>query len=1157
MEFRLLGPLEASREGVPLPLGGRKQRGILAVLLIQANETVSVDRIVDDVWGATPPRTVHAYVQNCIWRLRSTLGADVIETRPPGYRLRTGPDDVDAARFERAVDAARRLETPERAAALTEALALWRGPALADFAFEPFAQVESARLDELRLAAVELRLDAELELGRHDAVVAELDALATRHPTRERLRALQMLALYRAGRQRDALAAYQEARHELVDRFGLEPGEELRALERLILAQDPSLHPTVRIDERAGPPGRTITLVAEPATGEAVRVAERHGAVVQRTEPELVAVFGDPQPNDDDAINAIRAAAELRALPDARVAVDRVDGAGAPAPTRLLDSAAAGTLVVGRSLLPLVAHAVDVVPHTGNAFRVLRVDVEAEAVPRRFDVPLVGRGAELASLAAAVDEAARTGAVRRMVVTGDAGVGKTRLGRELASRVAGNVMWIRCRPHAGGTDATNQIIGQAGDLDAGLRREPDGQLVLTKLREHDDAERSEELWALRRLLEALARTQPLVVVFDDVQWADRFVLDLVDYVDGWASAPVVLVCLTRPELLEVRPAWAAGALALDALDDVEGATLLRSLPDASGLDDAAAASVLRAAEGNPLFLEQLVAWARDGAHDPVPPTIDMLVAARVARLPPEERRVLERASVAGVELWRAAVEAASPSAERARAGPALMSLVRRRFLRPARSPLPGEDGFRFHHVLIRDVVYAGIDAALRAEAHAAIARSLGDDERFDAIAGHHLEQAALHGAATGDEAGRRLGAAGMRALRRIDGTRAADLLARASRLTPEGALRRDLDWATGTALKFAGQVDAADERLADVIRRARESGDELNMMRARVEQLWPHLARGRITVTDALALLEEARVVFERAGDDFCTGRSWDLLATIDGVYRLRHANLDERLRRAELHYARAGFATGALATRAAGSAYGGAMPVREAIATCEALLAKAEAPVWASFVLPFLGALRSMSGLFDEARSDLEAARVARAEFAAPGTLATSWATLAAEVELRAEAPERAAEILTEAVAALQAAGDAEWLAMNGARLGEAELWLGHHELALSHADAALAAAPPSHLSSCARAKRVRAQALTRLGRTDEGLALAEEVVADVAETDALVERAEAFAAHAEALALAGAHDEAALRRDEAIAEFERKGDVVSAARVRRLAVC
>jgi tetratricopeptide (TPR) repeat protein len=230
---------------------------------------------------------------------------------------------------------------------------------------------------------------------------------------------------------------------------------------------------------------------------------------------------------------------------------------------------------------------------------------------------------------------------------------------------------------------------------------------------------------------------------------------------------------------------------------------------------------------------------------------------------------------------------------------------------------------------------------------------------------------------------------------------------------------------------------------------------------------------------------------------------------------------------------------------------------VREAIATCEALLAKAEAPVWASFVLPFLGALRSMSGLFDEARSDLEAARVARAEFAAPGTLATSWATLAAEVELRAEAPGRAAEILTEAVPSLRAAGDAEWLAMNGAHLAEAELWLGHTELALSHADAALAAAPPSHLSSCARAKRVRAQALTRLGRTDEGLALAEEVVIDLAETDALVERAEAFAAHAEALALAGAHDAAALRRDEAIAEFERKGDVVSAARVRRLAVC
>lgn len=1147
MEFRLLGPLEAHRDGVPLSLGGRKQRGILAVLLIHANETVSVDRIVDDVWGASPPRTVQSYVQNCIWRLRSTLGGELIETQPPGYRLNVDPDDVDAARFERDVAAARRLETPERSAVLTEALALWRGPALADFAFEPFAQVETARLDELRLTAVELRLEAELELGRHDTVVAELDAIAARHPTRERLRALQMLALYRAGRQREALAAYQEARHELVERFGLEPGEDLRALERMILAQDPSLRVPARRDEKAESARSVIALVAEPATAELPGIVERHGGIV---DSENVAVFGRNEPGDDDALSALRAAVEIAR--SARVAVDRVPGDELSAPLRLLGPARPGAVVVGTSLLPLVAHAADVVPHGEGAFRVLQVDEEAEAVPRHLDAPLVGRAAELAELTAAVERATTTNSVGRVLVTGEAGIGKTRLAHELATHVAAEVVWIRCRHRADRSDAIAQVLAQAR---VAVANDDEAELVVAKLL--GSAERAEELWSLRRLFELLAGGRPLVVVLDDLQWADAFVLDLVDYVAGWATAPILLLCLARPELLDDRPGWAADALTLDTLEDSDARTLLRALPDAAGLDDAAAATVVRTAEGNPLFLEQLVAWAREDENAVVPPTIEMLLAARVARLEPDERRVLERASVVGVELWRAAVEAASSEEDRAGVGPALMSLVRKRFLRPERSPFPGEDGFRFHHVLIHDAVYAGIDEASRGELHAAVARSLGDDERFDEIAGLHFEQAALWGAPTGAEAGRRLGAAGMRALRRIDAARAADLLLRAARLTPDERARRELDWGAGTALKFSGQVDAADELLSDVVRRARAAGDELNELRARLEQLWPHLSRGRVTVADGLALLEHARLVFERAGDDFCTGRAWDLLSTIDGVYRFRFHDLEERLARAERHFARAGVATGALATRAAGAMYAGPTPVPEAIARCEQLLAEAEAPVWASFVLPFAAALRSMEGRFDEARRDLEAAREARAEFADPRTLETSWSLFAAEVELRADAPERAAEILVEACDGLKAAGDLEWLARNSAWLGEAELRQDRPELALAHADAAIKFAPPSQLSSCVPAKRVRARALARLGRAEDGLAVAEEAVAELGEADALVERAEAHATLAEVLALSGAEAAAQRERAEALALFERKGDVVSAARVRRLAGC
>ena len=167
MEFRLLGPLEAVSDGRSLPLGGPKQRAVLAVLLLHPNEVVSTDRLVDDVWGAEPPKTVDSYIQNCMSHLRRVLGRELIETHPPGYLLRIDADAVDAHRFEQALAAADELDPPERAAALREALALWHGPPLSDLAFEPFVQTEVARLEELRLVALERRLDAELELGRH------------------------------------------------------------------------------------------------------------------------------------------------------------------------------------------------------------------------------------------------------------------------------------------------------------------------------------------------------------------------------------------------------------------------------------------------------------------------------------------------------------------------------------------------------------------------------------------------------------------------------------------------------------------------------------------------------------------------------------------------------------------------------------------------------------------------------------------------------------------------------------------------------------------------------------------------------------------------------------------------------------------------------
>jgi DNA-binding SARP family transcriptional activator/nucleotide-binding universal stress UspA family protein len=252
VEFRVLGPLEVLEDGRSLPLGGARQRALLAILLTHANEVVSTDRLIDQLWGGRPPNAALNTIQQYVSQLRKLLGAERIETRPPGYAIRLAPDELDLERFERLVEQG-------DAEALYEALSLWRGPPLADFAFEEFAGAEIARLEELRLVAVERRIDSDLELGRHVQLVGELERLISDYPLRERFRAQLMLALYRAGRQAEALAAYQRARQTLVDELGIEPGPALQELERAILRHDPAL-------AAAGgpaPPARSILVVPQ------------------------------------------------------------------------------------------------------------------------------------------------------------------------------------------------------------------------------------------------------------------------------------------------------------------------------------------------------------------------------------------------------------------------------------------------------------------------------------------------------------------------------------------------------------------------------------------------------------------------------------------------------------------------------------------------------------------------------------------------------------------------------------------------------------------------------------------------------------------------------------------------------------------------------
>jgi DNA-binding SARP family transcriptional activator len=247
MDFGILGPLEVSDKGRVLPLGGAKQRALLALLLLYANQVISSDRLIDELWGDDPPESGTAALQVRISKLRKALGAggEAIVTRPPGYVIHVGSDRLDLQRFERLVSEAERDlqggDSVQASSKLAEALSLWRGAPLADLAYESFAQPAIARLQELRLVAQELRIEAELALGRHNEVVGELDALVATHPLREGLRRQLMLALYRSGRQAEALEAYQAARRTLVEHLGIEPGPRLQELERSILRQDRSL----------------------------------------------------------------------------------------------------------------------------------------------------------------------------------------------------------------------------------------------------------------------------------------------------------------------------------------------------------------------------------------------------------------------------------------------------------------------------------------------------------------------------------------------------------------------------------------------------------------------------------------------------------------------------------------------------------------------------------------------------------------------------------------------------------------------------------------------------------------------------------------------------------------------------------------------------
>jgi class 3 adenylate cyclase len=1224
-QFRVLGPLDAVRGGAPVALGGRRERMLLAILLVHANEVLSNDRIFDELYGEQPPATAASSIQNAISRLRRVLGAELIETRAPGYALTVSPDDLDSLRFERLLTSAP-VEVEARSETLHEALELWRGPPLADFAFEPFAQAEIARLEELRLAALEERIEADLALWHHGVLVGELAALIAEHPFRERLRRQLMLALYGAGRQAEALEAFQQARRTFVDELGIEPSPALRELERAMLQQDEALAaaapaepaaPVVVPEER--PERRqTVTVLfadvvhstrlARALDPEALRevmtryfavvrrVLERHGGTVEKFIGDAVmGVFGVPRVHEDDAWRAVRAGtAILDALDDlnreltsgwgveiaVRIGVNTGEvvaggsdqllatGEAVHLAKRLEEVAETDRVLIGEATWRLVRDAVGAEPvelgdrdgDLGPAWRVTGVQ---DGVPfaRRLETPIVGRAPELERVRQAFDQAVADGRAQLFTVLGPAGIGKTRLALEFAAAVAGQATVLSGHCPSFGDALTywplRELVERSGEASA----------ELAGLLERGRAE--EILPATRALFERLAGEQPLVVVLEDLHWAEPTFLDLVEYLAEWVDGPVLLLCIARVELLEERKTWGGGlvtatSLLLEPLSAAESESMVGVLLGTSGLDERARARVVEAAEGNPLFVEQLLTAILLGEAEDLPPTIEALLAARLDRLGPGERAVIEAAAVAGREFTAGAVADLVPSGAAASVDRHVASLIRRELVRPLRSPLLGEDAFGFRHVLVRDAAYRSTPKTRRADLHERFgkrldARTSGQDE----LVGFHFEQAyrlqtELHPAddrarRLAASAGDRLADAGIRAWKRGDVPAAVNLLGRATSLLPESERRRELLCELGLALRASGEADRALQTLGDAAETAAAVGDRRVELRARIEFGDLRLSvEPEFRASELLELVEQAIAVLEADADDRSLGRVWLIAGAIRGGFYCDHESGRVAAEQALAYYGRSGWPQESCVADLASALFQGPIPVEQAIARCRELLRDGGPGLAGVTAMASLGELEALRGRFGDAR---ELVAQARQRYVDLGQRVRAELVDGAQarIELWAGDVEKAGDILLASCERLLGMRAYSAVATRAAELAEALYRQGRDEEAEEWTEVSRSHTGPDDISAQLSWRCVCAKVLARRGDVEAAELLGREAVALAERTDALNQRAQALLDLAEVLRAGGQFAKARQLVGEALELYERKGNLVGAEETRR----
>jgi DNA-binding SARP family transcriptional activator len=1151
MRVRLLGPFQLEDGGRPITLSGARQRAVMADLLLHPNEVVPSEQLLVDVWGEDAPSSAANALQAAVSRLRRVLPEGRLTTAPPGYELKVFPAELDVEQFEQLIfegrDALAAGAAADAARVLDQARALWRGPPLADFRYEPFAQAEIARLEELQLTCLEERLEAHLALGRAGAFTAELRALVGQYPLRERFRGQLMLALYRSGRQAEALDVYRDFRATLQEERGLEPSSALRDVEMAILRHDPALS--------AGSPAvgapmarRPVTVLCvdfqtasssgaalDPEAGQVVTdqaaaglapVLERYGGkLVISASERLMGVFGVATMHEDDALRAARASLEAREALTAEAAMLFSDhGAnlifrfglatgevlvGGSGPlgfagdagnlaVTLAEEAEPGQILISQQTQQLAAAAIEADSAAPGRFLLRSAHAGMRSLALRLDAPFVNRDEDLRRLTEAYARVARERTTMTVAVIGEAGLGKTRLVQESAGRLGQDVTVLtgRCLPYGEGITfyPLRDLVRQAVGGDDSPERIKD--LLASAVDAADVAERlhrafgpgeqgrtdaAEIFWAARRFLEAVARRRPLLVVLDDLHWAEPTFIDLVESLALQpGNSPIALVCIARPELLEQRPAWAAEtdrqvSIVLTPLREGPAAQLLDGLTTGQRIPPSTRTRVLDTATGNPLYLEQLAAsiseQAGSDARLALPPTIQALLAARLQRLGPGASSVLARAAIVGKEFGEQEVRELLPPEARDPLRRNLTMLIRKGLLQQGPGRVPGEkfsfhhtgEIYSFRHILIQQAAYHTIPKSERAELHRRYADWLEHvvAEPFPnraEILGHHLEQSVRYAnevwpadaQSTGlaIRAAKHLEAAGSAAHDRGDDLAAVNLLDRAASLRPAGdpALSR-IYTGLGAALTEAGELSKAETILDGAQRIAAENGDARLHAHAQVQALLlglkmdPHEA-----VLGIIRALPALRHEFDQGHDDLGICRTLQLEAALYWNHA-RSAAAEDTWRRAA-EYARSANDRRELAeilSWLASAALWGPTPAPEGIRRCEDYLDEiGNHPFGQAVILRHLAGLYAMQDDVTAAHAALSRAKPLVDALGATVTAAVTQP--AALVAMLAGDPATAEGYLRQEYDFLDGLGERRYLATTAARLARAIAAQGQH---------------------------------------------------------------------------------------------------------------